>query len=113
MGLQLAVVGEPALVPLGVAIPGAQAGTSEAKPARDPARTAAEEAMRWMTSEHRRGKAMKSVVEGTCSIGGRGIDLPPRQHPATAPPRCATSEFFWGVGLQLQAKVVWVAWGRF
>jgi hypothetical protein len=100
VGRQLAVVGEPALVPLGVANPGAQAaqaGTSEAKLARDPAaRTAAGEAMRWITSEHGRGKATKSVVEGTCRIGGRGVDRPPRPHPATAPPRCAASEFVWG-----------------
>jgi hypothetical protein len=27
-------------------------------------------------------------------IEGRGEDRPPHPHPATAPPRCATSEFF-------------------
>jgi hypothetical protein len=49
-GRRLVVAGKPALIPLGVATPGAPAawaGTSDAKPARSPsARTAAKETRR-------------------------------------------------------------------
>jgi hypothetical protein len=67
------------------------------KPARDPAaRTAANVAMTWMTSGLERVKATETLVEGSCKIGGRGVNLPPLPHPATAPPRYASSELFWG-----------------
>jgi hypothetical protein len=73
-GQQQAVVGKPVLIPLGVAIPGAQAvyaGTSEAKPARDPAaRMAVNVAMQWMMSGLERVKATETLVEGSCRIGG-------------------------------------------
>jgi hypothetical protein len=118
-GRQLAVAGKPALIPLGVVALGAQAGTSEAGPARGPAaRTAAEKVMHSITYalyhvELGREKAMKTVVEGTCRIGGRGLDLPPLPHPATSPPRCAASEFVLKAEMQLQARVAWVTCGRF
>jgi hypothetical protein len=60
-----------------------------------------------------REKMTKTVVEGTCRIGGRGLGLPPLPYPATAPPRCAASEFVLKAEMQLQARVAWVTWGRF
>ena len=60
-----------------------------------------------------REKATKTVMEGTCRIGGRGLDLPPLPHPATAPPRCAASGPVLKAEMQFQAREAWVPWGRF
>jgi hypothetical protein len=114
---QLAVAGKPALVPLGVAAPGAQ--TAWAGPARNPvARAAAEEMMRSVTCalfhvRIGREKTTKTVMEGTCRIGGRGLDHPPLPHLATAPPRCAASGPVLKAEMQLQAREAWLPWGRF
>jgi hypothetical protein len=94
-----AMADRPVQLPLGVATLGtraAQAGMPEVKPAHVPAALAAtEETRRLMTCESGVAKTAKSVVEGLCRIEGRGGDHPPHPLPATTPPHCATSGFFW------------------
>jgi hypothetical protein len=43
----------------------------------------------------KKARAANTAVERLYRMEERGEDLPPHLHPATTPPRCDVSEFFW------------------